>query len=115
MTKTRLTGYDAILYAEERDLVLSKHADPVEGARENLSPDAAREIAAHDPSLIYLDIQPSVLTAEIDDDAICVRDSHGGVWYPDEEAEAEIRAASDPEARAVEIARTTPMRGTWHD
>ena len=107
MTKTRLTGYDAILYAEEHDLLLS------EGARDDLTPDEARTIK--DPSLIYLDIQPSVLTAEIDDDAIRVRDSHGGVWYPSDEAEAEIRAASDPEARAVEVARTTPMRGSWHD
>lgn len=109
MTKTRLTGYDAITYAEEHDLLLS------EGARDDLTPDEARKIAAKDPSLIYIDIQPSVLTAEIDDDAICVRDSHGGVWYPDEDAEAEIRAAADPEARAVEVARTEPMRGTWHD
>src|SRR5690606_9122688 len=74
MTKTRLTGYDAIDYAEEHDMLLGKYADPVEGARENLSPDEARTIAAKDPSLVYLDIQPSVLTAEIDDDAICVRD-----------------------------------------
>lgn len=109
MTKTRLTGYDAITYAEEHDLLLS------EGARENLSPDEAREIAAKDSSLIYIDIQPSVLTAEIGGYAVRVRDSHGGVWYPDEDAEAEIRAALDPKARAVEIARTTPMRGTWHD
>lgn len=65
--------------------------------------------------MICLDIQPSILTAEIDGDTVRVRDSHGGIWYPDEEAEAEIRAASDPEAQAVEIARTTPMRGTWHD
>lgn len=57
----------------------------------------------------------SILTAEITDDTVRVRDPRGGVWYPDEEAEAEIRAASDPEARAIEIASTEPMRGTWHD
>jgi hypothetical protein len=60
MTKTRLTGYDAISYAEEHDLLLNKHADPVEGAREGLGPDEAREIAAEDPSLIYLDIRIEV-------------------------------------------------------
>lgn len=45
---------------ELNDLLLCKHADPTEGAREDLSPDEAREIAAEDPSLIYLDIRIEV-------------------------------------------------------
>lgn len=37
-----------------------------------------------------LDVGPSVLTAEITDDTVRVRDPRGGIWYPDEDAEAEI-------------------------
>lgn len=33
----------------------------------------------------------SILTAEITDDTVRVRDLRGRIWYPDEEAEAEIR------------------------
>lgn len=55
-TKTRLTGYDAIEYAEEHDLLLNKHEDPIEGARDGLTPDEARTVAAEDPSLIYIDV-----------------------------------------------------------
>ncbi|HSH28633.1 MAG TPA: hypothetical protein VK971_01900 [Thiohalobacter sp.] len=49
-----ITGYDAIEYAEQHGLTLGKYADPTEDAREGLTPDEAREIAAEDPSLIYL-------------------------------------------------------------
>ena len=59
-TMTRLTGYDAIAYAEQHGVRVCKYADPTEGAREDLSPDEAREIAAEDPSLIYLDIRIEV-------------------------------------------------------
>ena len=52
------------------------------------------------------------LTATIADD-IYVTDSEGGVWRPSEEAAAEILAADDPEATAINIAATTPMRGEW--
>jgi hypothetical protein len=42
-----------------------------------------------------------------------VRDPAGGVWWPDEDAAAEIESADDPAATAVRIATETPMRGTW--
>jgi hypothetical protein len=35
-------------------MTLSKYSDPVEGARKGLSPDEAEDIAAEDPSLIYV-------------------------------------------------------------
>lgn len=49
-----LVGHEAIEHAEKHGLKLSKYADPTEGARHGLSPDEAREVAAEDPSLIYL-------------------------------------------------------------
>ena len=52
-----LTGRKAIAYAEEHGLLLCKYTDPVEEAREGLTPDEAREIireASGDCSLIYL-------------------------------------------------------------
>lgn len=51
----RITGHDAIRYAEERGLTLGKYADPTEDGREGLSAFEAREIAGEDPSLIYVD------------------------------------------------------------
>lgn len=59
------TGHEAIERAErlsDRRCRLRKYADPVEGARDWLTPDEAREIAAEDPGLIYLrvpGVQPS--------------------------------------------------------
>lgn len=45
---------------------------------------------------------------------ICVRDVDGiSLWTPSEEAQAEIHAAADPKAKAVEICRNQPMRGKW--
>lgn len=55
LTWTTLTGHDAIAYAAEHGLTLRKHADPTEGAREGLSVEEAREIAAEDPSLVWLE------------------------------------------------------------
>ena len=52
-----LIGGAAIDYAELHGLQLSKYADPIEGHRADLDPDAARKIAMEDPSLIY--IQPT--------------------------------------------------------
>ncbi len=47
-------GFAAIEAAEAGQPVrLCKYADPTEGARESLSADDARTIAAEDPSLIY--------------------------------------------------------------
>jgi hypothetical protein len=56
MTRTkRISGWAAIEYAEQHDLLLNKYTDPIEDARENLTTEEAREIAREDPSLIYLD------------------------------------------------------------
>lgn len=49
-----LRGYDALEAAERGEaVVLCKHADPTEGAREGLSLDEAREIAREDVGLVY--------------------------------------------------------------
>lgn len=53
---TRLKGQAAIERAERDGLTLCKFSDPIEGAREGLSVEEAREIARQDPSLIYLDV-----------------------------------------------------------
>jgi len=52
---TTLSGYEAIEYAEANGLTLSKYNDPIEDAREGLTPDEARKIAAEDPNLIYVE------------------------------------------------------------
>jgi hypothetical protein len=55
------------------------------------------------------------LCVEIRHDTRTVCDPAGGVWWPDESAEAEIEASDDPAATALEICHTTPMRGSWRD
>jgi hypothetical protein len=55
-TGMKLTGFDAIEFAERAALTLSKHDDPIEGARDGLTPEEAREICKIDPSLIYVEI-----------------------------------------------------------
>jgi hypothetical protein len=60
-TTVRLTGWTAIEVAERSGLLLSKAADPTEGAREGLSVEEARAVAAEDPSLISVEAPaPSV-------------------------------------------------------
>lgn len=49
-----LRGREAIEYARQHGLTLSKHTDPIEGPRDGLTPDEAEEIAKVDPSLVYL-------------------------------------------------------------
>jgi hypothetical protein len=55
-TAARLTGLDAIAYAEEHGLALSVYNSPIEDAREGLTVEEAREVAHQDPSLVYVDI-----------------------------------------------------------
>ncbi len=55
---TRISGYDALHYAEEQGLLLNKYADPTEDAREGLDIYEAREVASEDASLLYLDTEP---------------------------------------------------------
>ena len=58
----RLTGHEAIEYAEAHGLTLCKYADPVEDAREDLSVEDAAEIAREDPGLVYLDVDTVSVT-----------------------------------------------------
>ena len=55
MTTIKLTGHAAIAYAETTGCRLSKYPDPAEGAREGLTVEQGRAVAAEDPGLIYLE------------------------------------------------------------
>ena len=55
----RLTGREAIEYAERQGLTLSKYTDPTEEARHGLTPDEAEEVAREDAGLIYIDRPPT--------------------------------------------------------
>lgn len=49
-----LEGYEAIEYAEQNGLPLSKYSDPMSGAQEGLTAEEARLVASEDPRLIHL-------------------------------------------------------------
>lgn len=55
-TTIRLTGDEAIEYAEKQGLTLNKHPDPITGPRVGLNIAEAQAIAADDPDLIWLDV-----------------------------------------------------------
>jgi hypothetical protein len=57
----------------------------------------------------------TLLEAQENDGDFCVIDPDGGVWWPSDDAAAEINASSDPKATAIRIATENPMRGTWHN
>jgi hypothetical protein len=52
----RLTGYEAIEYAEKQGLLLNKHPDSLTGPRIGLHVAEAEGIADDDPDLIWLDV-----------------------------------------------------------
>lgn len=52
---TRLTGMAAIELAERYGATLSKRAEPGEPACDGLTPAEAREVAARNPDLVYID------------------------------------------------------------
>jgi len=52
----RLTGFEAIEFAEKEGLTLNKHPDAIDGPRQNLSVAEAESIAADTPELIWLDV-----------------------------------------------------------
>lgn len=54
--ETIMTGYEAIEYAEEHNLLLCKYTDPIEEFRDDVTPNEAQEIAGEDPELIFLDL-----------------------------------------------------------
>lgn len=52
----RLTGFEAIEFAEKEALPLNKKADQWNEAREGLTIAEAEALATDDPDLIYLDV-----------------------------------------------------------
>ncbi len=68
-----LTGFDAIEYAEAHGLPVNKYTDPEEGARRGISTEEAREIAAEDPSLIWIEEGGTATPGD--------RDRVGGNWH----------------------------------
>jgi hypothetical protein len=52
----RLTGFDAIEYAEKQTLLLNKHPDGITGPRVGLTVAEAQAVAADDPDLVWLDV-----------------------------------------------------------
>ncbi len=60
-TTIRMTGRDAITYAQAHGLALSAHTDPTAEGREGVTVEEARRIASEDPSLVYLDVPASVV------------------------------------------------------
>jgi hypothetical protein len=52
----RLTGFEAIEYAEKEGLKLHKHPDRIDGPRVELSIAEAEAIATEDPDLVWLDV-----------------------------------------------------------
>ncbi len=52
---TRLTGWEAIAFAERNGVALSVHADGCEAARDGVSVEEARRIAAKRPGRVYVD------------------------------------------------------------
>lgn len=58
----RLTGHDAIEYAEQTEgAILCSYTDPTEEGREGITVDEAREIARQDPTLIYCEPDAEVV------------------------------------------------------
>lgn len=55
MSTTTLKGYEALAYATQFGLTLTKAADPVSPHEEGITPEDARAILAEDPSLISIE------------------------------------------------------------
>jgi hypothetical protein len=54
--RIRLTGFEAVEYAEKKGLTLNKHPDRIDGPRQGLSIAEGLAVASEDPSLIWLDV-----------------------------------------------------------
>ena len=52
----RLTGFEAIEYAEKEGLALNKAADPINEEAAGLTIAEAEAIAAEDPDLIWIEV-----------------------------------------------------------
>jgi hypothetical protein len=59
----RLTGFDAIVFAEKQGMTLSMRGDKVDEARHGLTVAEAEALAAEDESLIYLDVPDALYKA----------------------------------------------------
>lgn len=93
-TATTLTGHAAIAYARREGVSLAKRTDPTEGARDGLSVEEAEAIAAEDPSLVWLEVEPT-------DEQIAALESEAGTVGDLEMVEVCRRALDgDPLARA---------------
>ncbi|MDR3519225.1 MAG: hypothetical protein P4M00_25820 [Azospirillaceae bacterium] len=57
MMTTTLHGHEAVEYAEKQGLLLNKHADPIEDARHDITPQEAYSIIAVSPALIWIEAQ----------------------------------------------------------
>ena len=57
--------------------------------------------------------QVGSLSAEENLNGWHVIDFRGGVWWPNDDATAEIEASSDPAAEVVRICREAPYLGEW--
>jgi hypothetical protein len=58
----RLTGFEAISFAEQEGLPLNKLADKIDEAQTGLSIAEAEAIAVDSPELVYLDISDEEYT-----------------------------------------------------
>jgi hypothetical protein len=52
----KLTGFDAIQFAEQEGLKLNKNADPIDGPATGLTIAEAEAIATDHPELIWLEV-----------------------------------------------------------
>jgi hypothetical protein len=60
-----LTGHEAIEFKRANpNSILNKYADPIEDARRDISLEDAEEIAAEDPSLIYVSPEIRIISGE---------------------------------------------------
>jgi len=60
----RLTGFEAITYAEKEGLTLNKHPDALDGPRTGLSIAEAEALATDDPDLIWLEVAEAAYYGE---------------------------------------------------
>lgn len=72
-TTIRMTGRDAIAYAQAHGLALSTYTDPTAEGRASVSVADARRIASEDPSLVYLDV-PAHAVERLADEAVTAGD-----------------------------------------
>jgi hypothetical protein len=109
---TTLIGYEAINYAEANGLTLNKYNDPIEDAREGLSVDEARKVAAEDPALIYIPLAAEVsrLIALLGGRALVI----DPVTDADETAEEiELRSLNTSDVRTITVSSPRIIRALY--